>query len=266
MDLSGRISIVTGGGTGIGRATSMKLAERGSDVAINYRVSRDEAEETAQVCRELGVQAVALAADVGVDEDCRRLVATAGEQLGGTVDILVNNAAATKFVPHVDLDGLSDEDFVDIYRTNVIGAYQMTRAVEPGMRRTGGAIVNVASIAGVFGGGSSAAYGASKAALINLTRTMARALAPQLRVNVVCPGFVATRWYEDRLSPDDYSETVERVASDTPLERASSAADIAGGIVFLCGAEAAAITGETLIIDAGAHLNLAMSRRSVGKA
>ena len=265
MKMSGSTAIVTGGGTGIGRATSLKLASCGADIAVNYRLSRDDAEDTARECRELGVRAVALAADVGDDDECRRLVAMADEKLGSTIGILVNNAAATKFVPHADLDGLSQDDFAGIYRTNVIGAYQMIRAVEPRMRATGGAIVNVASIAGLFGGGSSAAYGASKAALINLTRTMARALAPDMRINVVCPGFVTTRWYEDRLAPDTYEATVIEVMDDTPLRRASSPDDIAHGIAFLCSPEASVITGETLIMDAGAHLGQAMSRRNVGK-
>jgi len=266
VDLSGRTAIVTGGGTGIGRATSLTLAARGADVAVNYRVSRDAAEDTARECRALGVQAVAIAADVSVDDDCRRLVAEAAKELDSEVDLLVNNAGATKFVPHTHLDGLSDEDFATIYRVNVIGAYQMIRAVAPGMRAAGGgAVVNVASIAGLFGGGSCAAYGASKAALLNLTRTLARALAPEIRVNAVCPGFVGTRWYEDRLSSEDYAAVVREVAETVPLERAPTPEDMAGGIAFFCSADAAVITGETLIVDAGAHLDQAMSRRAVGK-
>lgn len=267
MNLSGRIAIVTGGGTGIGRAASLKLAACGAHVAINYRVSRDEAEDTARACRALGARAVAIAADVGNDEDCHRLVGAAVEQLGGAVDILVNNAAATKFVQHAQLDGLSGEDFANIYRTNVIGPYQMIRAVAPGMRASGGgSVVNVASIAGLFGGGSCSAYAASKAALINLTKTLARALSPHVRVNVVCPGFVGTRWFEDRLSLDQYAATLQQVADNMPLQRAASPEDIAGGIAYFCSPEASIITGETLIMDAGAHLDLAISRGMVGRS
>ncbi len=266
MDLTGKTAIVTGGGTGIGRATSLKLASRGANVVVNYRASRDDAEDTANACRALGVQSVAIVADVGRDEDCRLLVSRALAEVGSGVGILVNNAAATKFVPHAQLDGLSDEDFAGIYRTNVIGAYQMIRAVAPGMRAAGnGAVVNVASIAGLFGGGSCAAYGASKAALINLTKTLARALAPTIRVNVVCPGFVGTRWYEDRMSPQDYATTLQQVADIMPLERTASPEDIADGISFFCSPDSSIVTGETLIMDAGAHLDLAMSRRMVGK-
>jgi 3-oxoacyl-[acyl-carrier protein] reductase len=266
VDLTGRRVIITGGGTGIGRATSLKMAVCGADVAVNYRVSRDDAEDTARECRAQGVRAVAIAADVGSDDDCHRLVAEAAKEFDREIDLLVNNAAATMFVPHNQLDGLSGEDFATIYRTNVIGAYQMIRAVAPGMRAAGGgAVVNVASIAGLFGGGSSVAYGASKAALINLTRSLARALAPEIRVNVVCPGFVGTRWYEERLSPEEYAATVQQVAASTPLQRAADPDDMAGGIAFLCSPEAAVITGESLIMDAGAHLEIAMSRRAVGK-
>src|SRR3546814_14708846 len=115
--------------------------------------------------------------------------------------MLVNNAGATKFAAHSDLDALSADDFLSIYRPNLVGAYQMIRAVEPAMKAAGrGAVVNVASIAGLFGGGSSTAYSSSKGALINLTKTMARAPAPIHRVPVVCHGFIATRWSEDRLS------------------------------------------------------------------
>src|SRR3546814_2187564 len=120
--------------TGIGRETSLKLAGRGADVAVNYRVSRDEAEDTANACRELGAKAVAIAADVGSDEDCRQLVSAAEEALGGRVGILVHNAAATKFVPHAQLYGLSGEDFANIFRPNVTGSSQMLRPLAPGMR------------------------------------------------------------------------------------------------------------------------------------
>lgn len=265
MDLTGKIAIVTGGGTGIGRATSLKLATRGANIAVNYRVSRDEAEDTASECRALGVAAMAVAADVGEDSDCLGLVEAAGN-LGGQVAILVNNAAATKFVPHAQLDGLSGEDFAKIFRTNVTGAYQMIRAATPAMREAGGgSVVNVASIAGLFGGGTCSAYAASKGALINLTKTLARALAPDIRINVICPGFVATRWFEERLSPDDYAAALRDIADTMPLGRAPTPEDIAGGIAYFCSRDAAAITGETLIMDAGAHLDLAISRRAVGK-
>src|SRR3546814_8028968 len=198
MNLQGKTAIVTGGGTGIGEAVSMKLAARGANVVINYRSSAEEADRTAARCLAFGVRAIAAKGDVGEDQDCRRLAQVALD-LGGTIDMLVNNAGATKFAAHSDLDALSADDFLSIYRTNLVGAYQMIRAVEPAMKAAGrGAVVNVASIVGLFGGGSSTAYSSSKGALINLTKTMARALAPMIRVNVVWPGFIATRRSEER--------------------------------------------------------------------
>lgn len=260
MDLHGKTAIVTGGGTGIGEAVSLKLAGRGANVVVNYRSSAVEAEETAARCAQLGVNAVAVQGDVGEDQDCRNL-ARAALELGSSIDILVNNAGATKFAANADLNALSAEDFLSIYRTNLVGAYQMIRAVEPAMKAAGrGAVVNVASIAGLFGGGSSTAYSSSKGALINLTKTMARALAPQIRVNVVCPGFIATRWYADRLSAVDYEALLQRMRDNLPLAHPGSAEEVADGILFLCAEGANLITGETLIMDSGAHLDLAMSR------
>lgn len=260
MNLTGKTAIVTGGGTGIGEAVSLKLAARGANVIVNYRSSADDAERAAARCAALGVKAAAVRGDVGEDADCRSL-ADAALELGGSIDMLVNNAGATKFAAHSDLDALSADDFLSIYRTNLVGAYQMIRAVEPAMRAAGrGAVVNVASIAGLFGGGSSTAYSSSKGALINLTKTMARALAPVIRVNVVCPGFIATRWYEDRLPPADYAALLERMSGVLPLAQPGTAEEVADGVLFFCAEGADFVTGETLIMDGGAHLELAMSR------
>ena len=260
MDLKGKTAIVTGGGTGIGEAVSLRLASRGANVIVNYRTSAGEAERTAGRCREHGVAAAAVGGDVGEDRDCR-LLAEAALDLGGSIDILVNNAGATKFAANADLDALCADDFLSIYRTNLVGAYQMIRAVAPAMKAAGrGAVVNVASIAGLFGGGSSTAYSSSKGALINLTKTMARALAPAIRVNVVCPGFIATRWYEDRLSREEYKALLQRMSDVLPLRQPGTAEEVADGIAFLCAEGANLITGETLIMDGGAHLELALSR------
>jgi NAD(P)-dependent dehydrogenase (short-subunit alcohol dehydrogenase family) len=175
MTLAGKTAIVTGGGTGIGEAVSLKLAARGANVIVNYSRSHTEAEHTAARCAALGVKSAAIRADVGEDADCRRLAQDALALAGG-IDILVNNAGTSKFVRHSDLEGLSGEDYLAIYKTNVVGAYQMIRAVTPSMKRAGwGAIVNVSSIAGLFGNGSSSAYASSKGALIALTKSMARA-------------------------------------------------------------------------------------------
>ncbi len=237
MDIKGKTAIVTGGGTGIGEATSLLLAERGCNVVVNYSRSKAEAEATAKACAAKGVKAVAMQADVSEDADCRRIAKDTADQFG-RIDILVNNAGKTKFNAHANLEGLTTEDFLDIYKTN--GA---------------GAVVNVSSVAGMFGVGSSAAYAASKGALITLTKSMARALAPEVRVNAVCPGFVGTRWFKDRAeSAEAYEKTLERIAANSLMKHAGMPEDIAEGIVFFCSGAMAVVTGETLLMDAGSHL------------
>lgn len=259
MSLQSKTAIVTGGGTGIGEGVSLKLASRGANVVVNYRASADQAEAVAEQCRAFGVKAAALKADVGEDADCRALAAEAA-RLMGSIDILVNNAGRTKFVAHKDLDGLSDGDFLEIYRTNVVGAYQMIRAVQPAMNKAGrGAVVNISSISALFGGGSSTAYSSAKGALITLTKTMARALAPAIRVNAVCPGFVPTRWFRERYQGEDYPKLLARMTDSTVLAHVATPEEIADGVVFLCAEGAATMTGEVLIMDGGAHLALKVS-------
>jgi 3-oxoacyl-[acyl-carrier protein] reductase len=262
MNLKGKTAIITGGGTGIGEAVSLRLAARGANVIVNYSKSRAEAEDTAKRCAALGVTSAALQADVGEDADCRRLATNALEKTG-SIDILVNNAGTSKFARHSDLEALSGDDYMAIYKTNVVGAYQMIRAVTPAMKQAGwGAIVNVASIAGMFGIGSSSAYASSKGALITLTKSMARALAPEIRVNAVCPGFVGTRWFKDRMDQAAYEALVKRVEGTTPLAHAGTPDEVADGVVFFCAEGATLVTGETLLMDAGAHLDLMLARGS----
>jgi len=255
MDLKGKTAIVTGGGTGIGAATCLKLAARGANVVVNFSRSQAEADAVAAECAEFGVEAVALQADVGEDADCRRL-ADDVVAAWGRIDILVNNAGTTKFNAHANLEGLSADDFLNIYRVNVVGAYQMLRACAPKLKESGrGAVVNVASLAGIMGIGSSAAYAASKGALITLTKSMARALAPEIRVNAVCPGYVATRWFRDRLGSDEkFAQFTEARAQATPLKHAGAPEDIADGVVFFCAEAPSVVTGEALIMDSGLHL------------
>jgi 3-oxoacyl-[acyl-carrier protein] reductase len=247
-----KVAIVTGSAAGIGAATALRLAQNGVNVVVNYSKSRDEAEAVGAECRAAGADVLVHRADVASDEDCRGMVAAAVERWG-RLDYLVNNAGATKFVEHGNLDGLSGEDFQRIYAVNVVGAFQMIRAAAPAMREAGkGAVVNVSSIAGTLGIGSSIAYAASKAALINLTISLARALGPAIRVNVVCPGFVGTRWLQQGLA-ERYAETEAMVAATTPLKVASQPEDIAEPVTWLL-QNAAHVTGEVLQVDAGIHL------------
>jgi 3-oxoacyl-[acyl-carrier protein] reductase len=256
--MQGAVAIVTGGGTGIGAATVRRLAARGVSCVINYSSSRDDAEALAA---EVGQGAIAIQADIVDDAACRRLVAAATEAFG-RVDFLVNNAGRTKFAAHEDLDALDAADFVDIYQLNVIAAFQMIRAAAPGLRESSfGAVVNVASVAGVFGIGSSVAYAASKGALVTMTKSLARVLAPAIRVNAVAPGYVGTGWFEKRLGEEGFAKLNARIAAATPMALATGPDEVAAPIELLLDPAMRAITGEVMLVDAGAHLDVGLSRR-----
>src|SRR5579872_4359552 len=202
MVLKDAVCIVTGSASGIGGSCARLLASKGARVAINFTRSAKEAHEVAEGCKNNGGDAIVVQADVSSDEDCRRLAKSAIDKWG-RIDALVNNAGTTKFAPHADLEALQAADFEHIFRVNVIGAFRMVRAVMPAMREQGkGAIVNVSSIAGLTGLGSSVAYAASKGALNTMTLSLARALGPAIRVNAVCPGFVETRWLTSGLGAE----------------------------------------------------------------
>jgi 3-oxoacyl-[acyl-carrier protein] reductase len=261
-DLKGKAAIVTGSATGIGSAVAIGLAKRGANVVVNYTRSKTEAEETADAVRKAGADVRLVQADVANDEDCQRL-ARAATDAWGRIDILVNNAGTTKFVTnHADLDSLSADDFTRIYKVNVVGPFQMIRACVAALRaHKDGSVVNVSSIAGVAGIGSSVAYAASKGALNTMTYSLARALAPEVRVNAVCPGYVDTPWFVKQFG----SETAERIAEAegkrSPLQRAADGAEIAKTVLFFAGPESRNITGETLLSDTGLHLSLPGARR-----
>lgn len=256
MDIRGGVAIVTGSATGVGAAAVELLASKGCNVVINYTKSEAEAKATQAACEKLGVETVLCQADVSKDEDCRRMAAAAMEKWG-RIDALINNAGTTQFVNHANLDGLNADDFQRIYAVNVIGPFQMTRAVTPHMKAAGrGAIVNVSSIAGVMGVGSSIAYTASKGALNTMTLSLARALGPEIRVNTICPGFIQGRWLRAGMGDAAYDAGVAHQERSTPLHRAGTPEDMAQAAVwFVEGADL--ITGEILIVDAGAHLGAA---------
>lgn len=257
MTLKDKVSIVTGSATGLGAAVALKLAERGSRVVINYTKSEKEAKETHAAVKAKGVEAILAQGDVGNDEDCRR-IAKAAVDTWGRIDVLVNNAGTTQFANHADLDALQADDFLWIYRVNVVGAYQMIRACAPHMKAAGkGSVVNISSIAGVTGIGSSVAYAASKGALNTMTLSLARSLAPTIRVNAVCPGFIGTRWFSDRFGEEQFQKIRKQQEQTTPLARAGTPEDIATSVVFFAGEGSDHITGETLITDAGLHLGYA---------
>ncbi len=256
MEIKGGVAIVTGSATGLGAEIAKLLAKKGCNVVINYSKSEAEARETAAACEALGVETLLCQADVAQDGDCRRLAA---ETFGkwGRIDALVNNAGITRMADQADLEALDADDFLDVYRVNVVGAFQMVRAVAPHMKAAGfGAVVNISSIAGVMGIGSSVAYAASKGALNTMTLSLARSLAPEIRVNGICPGFIGTRWWSDKLDEEKYQAFVQQIEKTVPLGKASGPADIAGSAVWLVeGADH--VTGEMIIVDAGMHLGFA---------
>jgi 3-oxoacyl-[acyl-carrier protein] reductase len=255
-DFKGAIVVVTGASTGLGRAIAVEVAMRGAGaVVVNYASSQAEAKTTAREVEALGAEAILVQGDVGKDEDCARIVAAAAKH--GRIDALFNNAGVTKFAQnHGDLDAVNAEDFLRLYSVNVVGAFQMIRAARSLLEAapTPSAVVNTASIAGLMGIGSSVPYAASKGALVTMTLSLARALAPKIRVNAVCPGYIDTPWFGKGMS----AETVERqragVAASMPLKVASQPDDIAGAAVFLASPASRHITGEALIVDAGLHL------------
>jgi 3-oxoacyl-[acyl-carrier protein] reductase len=251
-ETSRKSAIVTGSATGVGAAAAIMLAGRGCNVVINYTKSKTEAEETARACQSQGADTIVFQGDVGDDAVCRGM-ADAAATRWGRIDYLINNAAKTKFNPYENLDGLSADDFLAIYRVNVVGAYQMVRAVAPHMKKQGrGAIVNNSSIGGVTGIASSMAYAASKAALNMMTQSLSLVLGPEIRINAIAPGAIQTRWLQGGMTPAQYEAFLVAAAKMVPLQVVPTAEQIAEALVwFLEGASV--VTGEVLMVDAGLH-------------
>ena len=258
-DFDGWTVLVTGASTGLGRAIAVECASRGAaNIVINFASSADEAAETKRLVDTHGANGVLAQGDVAKDEDCVSIAAAA--EPFGRIDAMFNNAGVTKFANnHADMDAVSGEDFARLYAVNVIGVFQMIRATRPLLEAApqAGAVVNTASVAGVIGIGSSVPYAASKGALITMTLSLARALAPKVRVNAVCPGFIDTPWFGRAMGPEALERMRAGVAASMPLKAASTAEDIAGAAVFLASPAARHITGETLLVDAGLHLGYA---------
>ncbi|MBG10753.1 MAG: oxidoreductase [Gammaproteobacteria bacterium] len=261
-DLTNRVAIVTGSSSGVGAATARLLAAQGCHVVINYNRNSSGAKQVASDCEVAGAEALVLRANVAIDEDCVALAQAANDKWG-RVDVLVNNAGTTKFVDHDNLEGLSAADFQHIYGVNVVGAYQMTRAVSPSMhsQEEGGVVVNVASTAGITGIGSCVAYAASKGAMVTMTLSLARALGPKLRINAVCPGFIEGDWLKEGYGDERYAKLMASNQNNAPLGVTATPETVAEAILhFISGPQV--VTGETLIVDGGRHLTMApLSRR-----
>src|ERR1700685_2167337 len=253
MSKDGLCAIVTGSATGLGAATAAILAKSGARIVVNYSSSQKEAEQTADLCRTAGGEVVVVQGDVSRDEDCRKIAAAAGPW--GRLDVLVNNAGTTKHVPHDNMDGLSAEDFQRLFGVNTIGPFQMVRAarslLEAGAKASNRAssVVNVSSVAGISGVGSSIAYAASKGALNTITFSLARALAPLIRVNTVCPGYIDTPWFTKGRGVDGAAKVRDSVIAKVPLKRASTAEDVAGLVCFLATQQSGNMTGEVVRLE-----------------
>ncbi len=255
-DLNKRVAIVTGSSSGVGAETAKILASQGCNLVINYNSNVDGANAVAQQCSALGVECLVMGGNVAEDVDCLAM-ATAAQDKWDRIDILVNNAGTTKFVDHANLQGLSSDDFHHIYGVNVIGCYQMIRAVSGQMQsqEEGGAVVNVASTAAITGVGSSVAYAASKGAMVTMTLSLARALGPKLRINAVCPGFIEGDWLREGFGDKKYEELMAFHRENSPLGVTATPETVADAILhFISGPQV--VTGETLIVDGGRHLTM----------
>ncbi|MQA08857.1 MAG: SDR family oxidoreductase [Pseudonocardiaceae bacterium] len=252
MELRKTVAVITGGGTGIGRATALALARAGAQgVVLNYSRSTREAEDTVTELAELGCAAVAEQADVADDTQVGALAQRVLDRFG-RVDVLVNNAGTTHPVPHQDLAGLTDEVWHRLLDVNLLGPFHCARAFASALAEAGGAVVNIASIAGYRAGGSSIAYGVSKAALLQLTRNLASALAPDVRVNAVAPGTVATRWQTDLHGEAAFTERARAERESVPLRRTAGPEHVAEAVLGVLGMDL--VTGEAIIVDGGKHV------------
>lgn len=252
-----KVALVTGSASGVGAATVLLLARAGWDVVVNYSRSEDEARGVEQQCRGAGADTLLVQADVGDDAQCRSLVDVA-VQRWGRLDLLVNNAGVSVFGDDARWDALDPSVFERIMRVNVTGAFQMVRAAAPHLKAGQGCIVNVGSVAGSLGIGSSLPYIASKGAIHAMTLHLARQLAPQVRVNAVCPGLVTSRWFARGMGEEAAAKGLRNYEAEVPLGRASSPEDVAEAIAYL--AQARTVTGELLLLDSGRHLGNRVKR------
>jgi 3-oxoacyl-[acyl-carrier protein] reductase len=243
MQIKNKTVLITGGATGIGKAVALNLAREGANIVINYSRSIKEAEETLTEIEQLGVKGLILQADVSDNKQVVRLCQQTIEHFG-SIDILINNAGTTDFVPLEDLDGLLEEYWDNALNVNVKGMFFTSRACADELKKNKGCIVNITSIAGFNGAGSSIAYAASKAAGISITKSLAKVLAPDVRVNSIAPGIVITRWVKD------YEDHVKKYSDGSPLGRAAYPEDVANMVNgMISGGDF--VTGQTIVVDGG---------------
>jgi 3-oxoacyl-[acyl-carrier protein] reductase len=249
MMLQGKTALITGATTGIGRAIAQRFAREGAHVAVNFRSSREAADQLVAQIRAAGGAAIPVAADVSVESEVSAMFEQVARELG-RLDVLVNNAGWSTRVPHRKLDELTDDIWDKTFDVNLRGLFYCVRAATPFLRKQpGAAIVNVASVAGSTGVGSSMAYAAAKAGVITMTKSLARALAPEIRVNAISPGLIRTHFADRPNSSSDF--TAEEMA--TPLKRLATV-DECGEVALFLACSATAVTGQTILVDGGLYV------------
>jgi 3-oxoacyl-[acyl-carrier protein] reductase len=247
MKLKGKVALITGGGTGIGRAISLRLAKEGAAVAINYSKSEADAASTASELQALGAKSVIVKADVASDKAVREMVRQAHRQWG-RLDILVNNAGVTRFIDHADLEAMEESIWDRILAVNLKGLFFCCRAAAPIMKEQGsGRIINIASVAGMTGGGSSIAYCASKAGVISVTKSLARVLAPEVSVNAIAPGLIDTRWLDGVERADTMRRNFQNAALFKRVGTPEDVAEVALSMV----SDWNFVTGQVVVVDGG---------------
>jgi len=245
------VGLVTGGATGIGKAICLQLAHSGlGNLVTNFHMQKEAAAQTVAELQDLGCNAIAVAADISDQSQVDQMIDVAARKFG-RLDILVNNAGTTKAIPLDDLDAVTDEIWDTIMDVNLRGPFYCSRSAAPLLRATCGVIVNVASVSAIRPSGSSLPYIVAKAGLVQLTRTLALALAPEVRVNAVLPGFVPTDWHSRLHGRVTAARLAEEVKSRTPLGRLTTPEDVAFAVASVMGGFS---TGQCLVVDGGREL------------
>ncbi len=243
MNLSGKTALITGAGTGIGRAIALQLSQKGVNIAINYSRSEADAQAVLEQVKWLGVSGLLVKANVAHDVEVRQMAKDVLARFG-TIDYVINNAGTTDFVDLNDLEGLKDEHWERAFGVNTKGVFYTSRACAGELRKSRGCIVNIISTAALTGVGSSIAYAASKAAALSITKSLAKVMAPEVRVNAILPGIVQTRWVAGK------EEHVRKYGEDTPLGRVAAPEDIAEVALSLIQG-AGFVTGQSIVVDGG---------------
>lgn len=259
MDFIEKVAVITGSSSGIGAETAKKITALGGKVTINYSKSSESAENVAQVCSKLGETPLIVKADISTNDGCRTLIESTIKEFK-EIHILINNAARTKFADHSDLNALSREDFEHILTLNLNSNYELIKNAKPYLAKNNkSSIVNISSVAGLRGLGSSVAYVASKGALNSMTLALSRSLGPEgIRVNAVCPGFVVTDWWKKKLGKEQLKDVIAKYKKANPLGECPSSEDIIGTIIFFASDLSNHVTGQLLAVDGGLLIGMSL--------